>query len=850
MQGFLSLLTSIYASIAQRCSGFIVRAMLTSMVSIVSVKVTPQSAISKECAVTVIGIILKERFSDCGNQVTDCISVLSKLCRVSPEQRLREAIFLCLATIVQGAGIRIQDTYSEIIRLVSKYVGDKAPEVRESTAVVLKSLVGGLAAEQLLSLTSKGLEDENGSVQCAFAETVAAIFLDQINAFAQSQEQAKVGIARGTTADSESQGPAALTKSKSAGSSRLSIAKLREFSSQPKKILETYEFKSVVGHILKQIVKSNGALRAGYIAALGFLVAGCVLTLSDEDFEWLIVNLIGIFHEPSVAALPLEDTAFFRARISFLLRSSIIVNLSEPKLRLMSTILTKFVSSLEDNGRGEAELQLALNSLEVIATTLRSAGIAIVEEVIAATSVYLRHASFGVRSTAAALLSSLSVLSAGIAVDLLRNAVSHTRAQAKQLLVHDGSDSTLMLDINALEEGLSPTSPDSNAQSSQSSKKKNARDTERLQRMFFFHGNTLLISKIMRYAGEIPTGLPSSLILDLYDLGLDLLQLDVLSTPPPVRNVSCSIVRAGSLIISSCISLGYKIARYRLDQLLQICNRIFKSTDETSVVVSNEDVIYEIMTVEAGLVCISTILLSCPEYLTWDDKYLPVIVDGLEICFRSLKGKYQPGFRTHFRFCTLHVILMECFSLLPHGFFPNSCQSIFVEALRVFRDSLAAGYECTSLSDMTSDDHKLLRKSKAVIANSFSCGNFANVGANKSATVTSTGINVTNAVLPEHLLVLKLECYATALQKKESEAFLTTFNKIESSKLSLDTYFAEVHKIHLPPSVFSSAQIDSRTIDASIVLLASTFPLQSGEYQEKAIQLCQQAVAQCAKPRE
>jgi hypothetical protein len=99
--------------------------------------------------------------------------------------------------------------------------------------------------------------------------------------------------------------------------------------------------------------------------------------------------------------------------------------------------------------------------------------------------------------------------------------------------------------------------------------------------------------------------------------------------------------------------------------------------------------------------------------------------------------------------------------------------------------------------------------------------------------------------------MLKLETYATALQKKESEAFLTTFSTNNILKFSLDNYFAVTQNIVLDTtSVFSCAQIDARTIDASIILLASTFPLQSSEYQDKAIQLCQQAVSQFSKTRE
>ena len=44
----------------------------------------------------------------------------------------------------------------------------------------------------------------------------------------------------------------------------------------------------------------------------------------------------------------------------------------------------------------------------------------------------------------------------------------------------------------------------------------------------------------------------------------------------------------------------------------------------------SDDPIYEIMSVEAALVCLSTLLLFCPEALSLDRDCLHVVVDGLE----------------------------------------------------------------------------------------------------------------------------------------------------------------------------------------------------------------------------
>jgi hypothetical protein len=82
-------------------------------------------------------------------------------------------------------------------------------------------------------------------------------------------------------------------------------------------------------------------------------------------------------------------------------------------------------------------------------------------------------------------------------------------------------------------------------------------------------------------------------------------------------------------------------------------------------------------------------------------------------------GKYQPKFRSHFRFRTLHVILMECFSLLPEDSFPNSCQQLFVEALRVFRDAISSCFETSSLNEFMHDDQNVLKLSSFSTVNGF-----------------------------------------------------------------------------------------------------------------------------------
>ena len=84
------------------------------------------------------------------------------------------------------------------------------------------------------------------------------------------------------------------------------------------------------------------------------------------------------------------------------------------------------------------------------------------------------------------------------------------------------------------------------------------------------------------------------------------------------------------------------------------------------------------MYLEAGLVCLSSLLYNCPECLLYEENCLAIVTDGLEFAFRVAKARYQPTLKHHFRFRTLHASLLECFSWLPPGSFPNASQVVYV----------------------------------------------------------------------------------------------------------------------------------------------------------------------------
>jgi hypothetical protein len=149
---------------------------------------------------------------------------------------------------------------------------------------------------------------------------------------------------------------------------------------------------------------------------------------------------------------------------------------------------------------------------------------------------------------------------------------------------------------------------------------------------------------------------------------------------------------------------------------------------------------------------------------------------------------------------------------------------------------VAAGYETTLLSNYLPDQFGVL----SVGAGQASVNNVS--GAASQAYLCE-------APMSEHFLMMKLEMHATALQKKENEAFLSIFAKdahtvdVLTSSAVLD---AETRD-GAAASVAPCANLDARTIDAAVALLGVTFSHQSVEYQDKAVQLCAQALVQFAK---
>jgi hypothetical protein len=855
------LLISIYSIVISKAPGYVTRNIILNMMNSCQNKSIPTG--SRECLVLIIGAVVEKRSFDCGSLLTDVFQCLSKIIKSG---ELKFVALKSLVQLVNGAQSRIEDIHPEILKLISKFITDKSVDVKMQISYALSSICrfttgqSTITPESILAIAIKGVEDENIYVQEAFTITCASIFCELYSSYLEQQEKNKIGIARGTNQDHTS--PSQSKKKSSSSSSAIErITKLNIAPTQ-KKMIDDYQFRSIINHLLKNITKSTSStLRNAHIAILGHFVKGCLHTVNAADFQWVIVTIVGIFHDSAILALSAEDIAYCRTRISHLFRNSIASNMSESQLISLSpaSVLISYIASLDV--RTDHELQVALVSLNHVVCLLGEMAVTIVDEVQAVVTGQLRHASFGVRSASAYVLASLAISVPGIAAALLRTSLTNASAQSRQL-------SGVEMDPHS---NLKSSSQDDTGDSDQESyggvgrRGKSPKEIERLQRMYFFHGHTLVISLFLKNVGKLPTGLPNSLILEIFDFGLELLRLDSLSAPSHLRSITCSIVRAGSLIVSSCLNMGYQLSKTRIIPMLECCDALFKQVHASSanvntlstqssgngVGLSGDDLLYELMGVEAALVCVSTLLWSCPDALEFEVGCLALVVDGLEMAFRAVKGKYQPKFRTHFRFRTLHAILLECFAWLPPGSFPNTCQQLFVEALRVFRDCVSNAYETSYLSELNGlEEYAILgmyngNAMVSQVSTSSISSTVTGTASTAGSRLSSFSYVTPDIPLTEETLMLRLENYALALQKKESEAFLSTFAKDSEQTDSLRSQF--LMGIEWRQPVAPCAHLDTRTVDAAITVIGVLFILQNSEYQDKAVQLNSQALMQLSK---
>lgn len=831
----LSLLQAVYEVIISKASGHGIRVILTSALNIGNNKSI--SAPSRECSLNIMSMVLLKRLNDCASLSTDVVMTISKLVK-APETSIRIACISCLETIVKTENGKLIDLYPEITKLAGKCASDKQSEVRCCVMKLLETIVRFsdyftiTPVDALHPIILKGLEDEAPAVQSAACSALASIYEMQIRGFVEGQEQAKIGAARGsdTTPVTAPKSPLPAT------TSRLSL----KFTSSKRQLYEEKnDLKTMAAHLVKLVQKNLGSLRVGYLFSLGKLIENYLDIITADELESVVLLIMALLQDSSIQQLPYEDQTLLRVRLSYIFRSNILSKISETQILTIGSLLIRLTGGLESSSRSDLEMHLALDEVHHMLNVLGATAVALVDEATTCATINLRHSCFGVRVAAANILVTLASCTAFIGLDILNSALANTSMQAKQLMVLEAGDGELSIEN------------EDSSYSSSSLKRKSSREMERLQRLHFFHGHALVISSIVKNSSRIPTGLPHENYLKVFDLGLNMLSSEFKAVNPASRPILCSIIRAGGLVVSACLSLGYDHSRERIQQVLDVCVKVLNISENTgnnpvqtssSSSKTEELLLYEMMCIESAVVAMNALLLYSSDALLYEANCLPLVIENLENCFRSLKNKYQPNYRTHFRFRTLHITLLECFLLLPPGSYPNCSQHIYIEALRIIRDSISTGLECnlpsknifisTSSSNKTSFAFPMIAK---------------------------------DSVYNEQFVALKMESHLSVLQKKENEAFLSLFGKNSTPLMILSDNFLDdnsilfvngnhsnekspinilLNKLIMSSNSHQSTLVDVRSLDSAIHLLGVTFSHQLSEYQEKAVQLFTMALQQ------
>lgn len=826
----ISTICGIYSLISKQVQGYVIRDIVNSMLTLSTNKLSSYSC--RECSITILGEILKVRALDCASQIVEIIQILLRHVR-SVENCLRATCLRTLKSTIIGSGSRCGECHVEIMKNISKYLYEKNPEVRQLCAEIFgvfprySSSFSTIQADQLLSILNKGLEDEIAPVQVAHIDAVAAVYIEQIKIFNNTREQNKIGHARGDEVSPK--GSSGTPSKRLSMTQKLSISKLREVVSGGPKKVEEQDFTTIVNTILRAITRSTSSAKPGLICVLGSIIGNFVSNIDQSELESCIQSVIGILHDPSILQLSQEELTLCRIRLSYIIRNSIIHNLSETQQLQFATVLAQYVASIEL--RTDHELQLALSELFNVMNVLGEAGVSILDDIHMATSVHLRHSSYGVRTSAAFVMGSLAKIAPTVGSRFLHQALKNARLQANGLSSLESETQELGevggYDENAMEVSASPLSPSIN----ESSKKKSPKELERLQKMYGFHGHILVISILLKMEAEISGGFPRQSVEEIVGFGVDLLNQNIYQLHASIRHVLCSVVRAGGLLISSCLHVSSAISFSSLEKVLGGCKALIQRASEFNT--SEEDLLYEMMAIEAAVIVLFALAWKSFSIFESHPKFLESLVECLDGSFKLMKNKYQSNYRGHFRFHTLHALLLECYSSLPDITMSSLHSQVFVESMRVFRDSLTLELDSSLLLyDMLTDEYHVLFHHRS---SSSKCGD-----------------------LPfcEQECILKLESLVNPLQKKESEALLTLFGQ-EFDKLAYHKQKSQVislqeQKLSIVESFWGcrrspSVHLESRSFEAAILSLSISFHSQSVDYQEKAIQLFVQAMSQVSK---
>jgi hypothetical protein len=217
----------------------------------------------------------------------------------------------------------------------------------------------------------------------------------------------------------------------------------------------------------------------------------------------------------------------------------------------------------------ENEIQLALGELGHLISVLGEASVAVLDEAHSTCNLLLRNSNLSVRMAAASVLSNLAVVIPNIAAGILRDSLASSHSQSAHIAKSEGIDVEVLdtlSDVTHVSQSIAT-----------GSRRKSVKETERLQRLYFFHGQTLVISCILKNEKKISTGIPLTLVEETLDFGIDLLR-QFQRCPLANRHVLCSLVRAGGHVIASCMAVGYSAVSPRLENLVGCCCDLLQET--------------------------------------------------------------------------------------------------------------------------------------------------------------------------------------------------------------------------------------------------------------------------------
>jgi hypothetical protein len=536
-------LLNLYELFFIQSPGYVIRNILNALLTSLNNKNIPIG--TRECLISLLSLGMEKRSSDIGGMLTDIVTTFIRLIR-SNEMTSRLLSLNGIITLYTTAGTRVNDLHSELFKLIPKLGTDRCAEIRQKCAQLLSAIASTsngfstLSYDVLFQAAVKGLEDEVNVVQEAYARAVAVIHLEVIHAHLEDQEQAKIGLARGgSAATDQTRGGGG---GKSSSSQRGSLSKLKDMTSFKEMMSSTVtlsssltssatsssstssssssqdnDFKSVLKSLIRNLLKaSTPSLRAGYVSVLRHLIQLLLPTIllqeSTSNLEWLVMTIISILRDSQITSLSYEEIVYFRCRLSHLFHKGISALLSESNQMILCKTLSLYLSTTDP--RTEHEIQFILSEICHLIQSLQELSVSLQDELKTMINIQLRHPSFGVRATAAYVLMSLASMIPAEASNYFKDALTGAAIQVKQLLSFDEADYSSSSGVEAMpsEESMTPSN------SSTVANKKNPKDTERLQRMFYFHGLLPLLAFLSSSCSALilPTHLFRSLSGHLY----------------------------------------------------------------------------------------------------------------------------------------------------------------------------------------------------------------------------------------------------------------------------------------------------------------------------------------------